>query len=178
MRLLSLLLATSLIAVAGCAKPSRPHTNYTHIGPDSPPAASYERPPEAAFARSDFAIGVRQMSSYYDVPGEAGYFMDGADYGFDSLSFIMTETQPHGGPPLHTHDTEEAHVIYSGRIEYLIGDRRFTVDGPCIVRIPAGVPHAFVNVGDTPLNVTGVFPSKRISYTQKGPNPLIHTKER
>ena len=31
--------------------------------------------------------------------------MNGADHGFESLSFILTETQPGGDPPLHTHET-------------------------------------------------------------------------
>ncbi len=172
MRLPVSVLAVAGAFILGCAK--QPESGYTHIGPDTLPLASYERPPAATFDRSSYAIELRQMGSFYDVPGEAGSFIDGEDYGFESLSVIMTETQPHGGPPLHTHDTEEAHVVFRGRVEYLIGDRRFTVDGPYIVRIPAGVPHAFINAGTVPLNMTAVFPSKRISYTEKGPNPLLH----
>ena len=45
------------------------------------------------------------------------------DYGFDRLSFVLTETQPNGGPPLHTHTVEEGHVVLSGRVTYVIGDR-------------------------------------------------------
>jgi mannose-6-phosphate isomerase-like protein (cupin superfamily) len=172
MRLISKVLAVAgVIATVSCAR--QPDSGYAHIGPDNRPSASYERPPSLSFERSDYTIKLQQMTSFYDAPGEAGFFINGGDYGFDSLSFIMTETHPHGGPPLHTHDTEEAHVLYRGRIEYIIGDRRFTVDGPYVVRVPAGVPHTFVNAGVAPLNLTAVFPSKRLSYTEIGPNPLV-----
>jgi oxalate decarboxylase/phosphoglucose isomerase-like protein (cupin superfamily) len=56
---------------------------------------------------------------------------------------------------------------------YVVGDRRFEAVGPYVVRIPAGVAHTFVNLGDQPLNLTAVFPSSHLSYTEIGPNPLI-----
>jgi len=89
----------------------------------------------------------------------------------------MSETQPGGGPPLHKHETEEAHVVYSGHVEYIIGDRRFKVVAPYVVRIPARVPHAFLNVGSEPINVTGVFPTKVRSYIELGPNPLMQRED-
>jgi hypothetical protein len=76
------------------------------------------------------------MTSFYDVPGEAGYLMSGRDYGFDGLSFVLTETHPNGGPPLHTHLVEEAHVILSGRMQYVVGDQRFVAKAPFVARVP------------------------------------------
>ena len=148
---------------------------YVHMGPDALPVESYERPPAVAFNRSDYAFKLEQMSSFYDVPGEAGYLINGEDYGFDSLSFILTETHPNGGPPLHTHETEEAHVVLRGSMEYIIGDRRFSVQGPYVARVPAGVPHTFLNTGGESLNLTAIFPSKRLTYTVVGANPLVKT---
>ena len=113
------------------------------------------------------------MTSFYDVPGEAGYFINGEDYGFDALSFILTETHPGGGPPLHTHDSEESHVVLHGRVEYLIGSRRFTVEGPYVARVPAGMPHTFRNAGSEPFNLIAVFPDKHLSYKELGKNPLL-----
>ena len=137
------------------------------------PAESYSRPPDASFDRSDYVIKVNQMSSFYDKPGEFGYAIHGEDYGFDRLSFVLTETQPNGGPPLHTHTVEEGHVVLSGRITYLIGDRRVTAEGPYIARVPAGVAHTFINSGAEPVNVIATFPSSRRDYTEVGPNPLV-----
>ena len=98
--------------LAGCGKKST--RQYIHIGPDRLPTKSYERTPEEPFNRSDYVVKLKQMTSFYDVPGEAGYFINGEDYGFDALSFILTETHPGGGPPLHTHDSEESHVVLHG----------------------------------------------------------------
>jgi hypothetical protein len=44
------------------------------MGSDAPPAESYERPPAVAFDRSDYALMLEQMSSFYDVPGVHGYY--------------------------------------------------------------------------------------------------------
>jgi len=147
------------LLLAGCGKKRTPQC--VHIGPDSLPTKSYERGPEERFNRSDYVIKLKQMTSFYDVPGEAGYFMNGEDYGFDALSFILTETQPGGGPPLHM------------QVEYVIGDRRFTVEGPYVARVPAGVPHTFRNAGTEPFNLIAVFPDKHLSYKELGKNPLM-----
>ena len=160
-----------LLLTANCAK--RPESGRTQVAVDSLPLQSFDRPPEQPFDRSDYVIGFKQMGSFYDVPGEFGHYVDGEEYGFKSLSIIMSETRPNGGPPLHTHETEEAHVLFSGTVEYIIGDRRFTVEGPYVVRIPAGVPHAFLNVGKQPATMTAVFPSGRLTYKEIEANPLV-----
>ena len=148
------------LLLAGCGKKRTPQ--YVHIGPDSLPTQSYEREPEERFNRSDYVIKLKQMTSFYDVPGEAGYFMNGEDYGFDGLSFILTETQAGGGPPLHTHESEESHVVLHGRVEYLIGSRRFTVEGPYVARVPAGMPHQSRSQSST------------VSSTVDGPEEATH----
>lgn len=102
--------------------------------------------------------------------------MEGAQYGFQSLSFIITETQPGGGPPLHVHECEEAHVLLEGKASYMIGDQRFTVKGPYVVKIPAGVPHTFVNAGAQPLRLIGVLPAGHIVWKALGPNPLVNKR--
>ena len=166
--------ALSIVALGAAltACEDREPSGYVHIGPDELPTESYARPPKNPRS-DDYVIKLENMISFYDVPGEAGYLMEGAVHGFESLSFILTETQPRGGPPLHTHETEEAHVIFRGRMGYVVGDRRFEAIGPFVVRIPAGVAHTFVNTGDQPLNLTAVFPSSHFSYTEIGPNPLV-----
>ena len=140
------------------------------------PKESYERQPEQPFNSSDYVFKPNQMTSFYDVPGEFGHAMEGAQYGFQSLSFIITETQPGGGPPLHVHECEEAHVLLEGTATYVLGNQKFTVKGPYVVKIPAGVPHTFINAGNQPLRLIGVLPAGRIVWKELGPNPL--TKKR
>src|SRR5581483_6493346 len=79
--------------------------------------------------------------------------LTGDEYGFESLSFIISETHPGGGPGLHVHDTEAAHVLLEGTAQYRIGDKTFTVHGPYVGKVPAGVPHTFINAGSKPFNL-------------------------
>lgn len=137
------------------------------------PDTSFWNKPIATFDTSDYVIELKHMQEFYDVPGEFGYIAEGKDYGFKSLSFIMTNTQPNGGPPLHVHDTEEAHIIHEGDILYTMGDKTFSAKGPYILRIPAGIPHTFINTGNKILNLTAVFPSRNLSYKELGRNPLV-----
>lgn len=140
------------------------------------PTQSYEKAAEAPFDRSNYVVRLKETKTFYDVPGEFGHMMDGQDFGFEALSFILTETHPNGGPPLHTHETEEAHVLLEGEVSYVIGDRRFATRAPYVARVPAGTPHTFINTGSAPFNLVAVFPSKRLTYKEVGPNPLV-TKE-
>lgn len=158
------------ILLSSCESP--PQT-YVKLGPKVFPNESYEHPPDVPIDANSYVITPNQMTGFYDAPGEAGYFAFGSQYGFDSLSFVITETHPQGGPPLHTHAVEEAHILLSGSIDYVIGEQRFTATAPYIARVPANVPHTFVNSGSTPLNLIGVFSRNDPGYEQLGPNPLI-----
>jgi mannose-6-phosphate isomerase-like protein (cupin superfamily) len=137
------------------------------------PGKSYQNKPEAVFGASDYVAHFRHMEAFYDVPGEFGFIAEGERYGFESLSFIITETQPSGGPPLHVHESEEAHVLLEGEVEYVIGDQRFAARGPYVARVPKGVPHTFANRGPCSFNLLAVFPTNRLTYKELGPNPLV-----
>ena len=142
------------------------------LGDPAEEKGSWVKPPLEPPNPSDYVIKLSQMGTFYDVPGEYGYMLEGEPHGFESLSFILTETHPGGGPPLHTHTSEEAHVLLEGTVVYVIGDRTFTASGPYIARVPPGVPHTFVNSGDQVFRLIAAFPDNRISYKELGPNPL------
>jgi mannose-6-phosphate isomerase-like protein (cupin superfamily) len=139
------------------------------------PPESYLREPEQPFNPSDMLFQFDQLAPFYCVPGEFGHFLEGQHYGFAALTLIITETYPGGGPPLHTHECEEAHVLVEGTVSYALGDQRFTATAPYVLRIPAGVPHAFVNVGPLPFRMVCAFPDSRFTEEELGPNPLIET---
>ena len=137
------------------------------------PDKEFTRPPETPHDSSAFFFNFDQLDYYYRVPGEFTHRLTGEEYGFESLSFIITETHPCGGPGLHTHDVEEAHVLLEGSAQYRVGDKTFIVQAPYIAKVPAGVPHTFINVGSKPFNLIAVFASKRPYTKRVGPNPLI-----
>jgi quercetin dioxygenase-like cupin family protein len=137
-----------------------PAKEFTH-------AAEKPHDPSALYFQFD------QLDHYYRVPGEFSHRLTGDQYGFENLSFIVTETHPGGGPGLHVHDTEEAHVLLEGRAKYRVGDKTFTVQAPYIAKVHAGVPHTFINDGGTTFNLVAVFASKHPNTKRVGPNPLI-----
>ena len=137
------------------------------------PDKDFTHPPEKPHDPTDLVFSFDQLDYYYRVPGEFTHRLNGDQYGFESLSLIITETHTGGGPGHHVHDTEEAHVLLEGTAEYRIGDKTFTVQAPYVARVPAGVQHTFINAGNKPFNLIAVFASKHPTTKRIGPNPLI-----
>jgi mannose-6-phosphate isomerase-like protein (cupin superfamily) len=137
------------------------------------PCQAFTRPPVRPHDPTDLLFTFDQLDHWYRVPGEFTHRLDGDQYGFEALSFIISETHPGGGPGLHVHDTEEAHVLLQGSAQYRIGEKTMTVQAPYVAKVPAGVPHTFINVGTEPFNLIAVFATKHPTTTRVGPNPLV-----
>ncbi|MCA1857694.1 cupin domain-containing protein [Massilia oculi] len=140
--------------------------------PPKPGAAYSARTATIGTPASNYVVKLEQMRKLAAGEGETTYLLNGATHGFRGLSFILTETAPGGGPPLHTHDSEEAHVLTAGTMSYVVGGRRFVVSAPYILRVPANTPHTFINAGSTPLQLTAVFDSAHYTFTRVADNPL------
>jgi len=151
----ALLLLTVLTPIAAYGHDAKPHENAAPVD-----------------ASSNYVIKLEEMTAIEAGKGERIHLLRGNEHGFKSLSFILTETAPGGGPPLHTHESEEAHVLTSGTMSYVIGDQTFVASAPYILRVPANTPHTFINAGTTPLSLTAVFDSADYTFTPVAPNPL------
>lgn len=137
------------------------------------PSESYLREPAAPITADQNVFAPEHLVSFYDVPGEYGHALEGGHYGLKGMSIITTDTYPGGGPPLHTHKSVEAHVLEKGHYRTLVDGKEMDVRAPAIVRIPAGVPHTFMNTSDEIIHVIGILPTDKIHYEELGPNPLI-----
>ena len=126
---------------------------------------------------SDYVVKLEEMTAIEAGQGEKIHLLRGNEHGFKSLSFILTETAPGGGPPLHTHESEEAHVLTAGTMSYVIGDQTFVVSAPYVLRVPANMPHTFINAGATPLSLTAVFGSANYTFKPIAANPLQKADE-
>ena len=87
----------------------------------------------------------------HSVPGETLLFkMSGHDPG-GAMDYIVLDVQPKNGPPLHVHlkQQETIHFV-EGRYKVQLGQEAFTCERGGFVCIPAGTPHAFMNIGETP----------------------------
>jgi mannose-6-phosphate isomerase-like protein (cupin superfamily) len=120
-------------------------------------------------------IDMGDMEGFYDEPGERGWILEGEKHGFGNTSVIITETASMGGPPLHTHGSEEVHILPKARLAYVMGESYFEVEGPCAMRIPAGIAHTFLNIGAEPVRLVCFFPHNNFwsNYDELGLNPLV-----
>jgi quercetin dioxygenase-like cupin family protein len=108
---------------------------------------------------NDFVIKMNEMVTINPAPGEYVTIMEGKRHGFNNTTIGITHTQQGGGAPLHTHETEESHVLVTkGRVRYQLGNEVFVVKGPYIINIPPMVPHAFMNLRKKPIKLVVTFP--------------------
>ena len=113
---------------------------------------------------TDYAVTLDKLPVINPGPGEYVHVMEGQRNGYNNLTIGITETFPGGAPPMHSHEGEESHVLLEGDILYALGDTMFTIKGPYIVNIPAGVPHAFKNIGKKTANLVVIFPTNIWKY--------------
>jgi quercetin dioxygenase-like cupin family protein len=124
-------------------------------GPFTPPKMKYF---------NDYAVTLDQLPVINPGPGEYVHVMEGQRHGYKNLTIGITETFPGGAPPMHSHEGEESHVLLEGDILYALGDTMFTIKAPYMVNIPAGVPHAFKNIGKKTVNMVVIFPTNIWKY--------------
>lgn len=113
---------------------------------------------------SEYAVTLDKLPVINPGPGEYVHVMEGQRNGYNNLTIGITETFPGGAPPMHSHEGEESHVLLEGDILYALGDTMFTIKAPYIVNIPAGVPHAFKNIGGKTANLVVIFPTNVWKY--------------
>ena len=113
---------------------------------------------------SDYVATVEKLPVINPGPGEYVHVMEGQRNGYKNLTIGVTETFPDGAPPMHSHEGEESHVLLEGDILYALDDTMFTIKAPYIVNIPAGMPHAFKNIGKKTANLVVIFPTNVWKY--------------
>ena len=112
----------------------------------------------------DYAVTLDKLPVINPGPGEYVHVMEAQRNGYKNLTIGITETFPGGAPPMHSHEGEESHVLLEGEIEYALGDTIFTIKAPYIINIPAGMPHAFKNIGKKTANLVVIFPTNIWKY--------------
>ena len=171
---------TILVGVVFFVRAAQPQKSSRVASPQAQeklPDENFTHPPEKPHDPAALYFTFDQLDHYYRVPGEFTHRLIGDQYGFEGLSFFITETHPGGGPGFHVHDTEEAHILLEGSVQYHIRDKTFTIQAPYVLKVPAGVPHTFINVGSKPFNLIVVFASNHPDTQRIGPNPLVAARQ-
>ena len=92
------------------------------------------------------------------VPGESFvYKLTGDDSG-GTLDYFIVTIDPKIGPPLHLHHNQnEVFHFLKGRYKVQIGEQISICESGDFAYIPAGTPHAFVNISDEVGEFIAVF---------------------
>lgn len=67
--------------------------------------------------------------------------------------------------PLHHHNCDEQVTLLEGMAEVEIDGERTPLERYDTTYIPAGKPHRFINVGDSPLLILWVYATDRVTRT-------------
>lgn len=74
-----------------------------------------------------------------------------------SIVEFATPPRPAAGPPAHTHPHAETFVVLDGRLLFLVGSERMTVEAGTVAFVPGGVVHTFANIATTPTRFLTIF---------------------
>jgi quercetin dioxygenase-like cupin family protein len=91
-------------------------------------------------------------------PGRDLVFKVTGDDTGGAFDYFVVEVAPHGGPPLHVHhgQQESIHAL-EGRYKVRIGDEEHVLEEGGFALMPAGLPHAFLNLTGEPGRVVVVY---------------------
>jgi mannose-6-phosphate isomerase-like protein (cupin superfamily) len=89
--------------------------------------------------------------------------LQGEDLGGLGVSLIFVDAPPGRGTQLHTHPYDTVFIVQEGRGTFFAGDEQRESRPGDIVRIPADLPHRFVNSGDTNLRQLDIHLNPRFS---------------
>ncbi len=107
-------------------------------------------------------------------PGYRNFVLAGRDQGMECVAGYSV-IEPGAGAPLHAHkDTDEVFIVLEGTLEFRLDEDRRLVGPNHTIAIPAGVPHAFVAVGTSPVRMFTFLPrtqtiSDATVYFEGGP---------
>ena len=105
-----------------------------------------------------FALSVQEGRRLQSGPGRDLIFKATGDDTAGAFDYFIVEVAPHGGPPLHVHhDQHETIHVLKGRFKIAVGDELFRCDEGGFALMPAGLPHAFLNLTAEPADVLVVY---------------------
>jgi quercetin dioxygenase-like cupin family protein len=98
-----------------------------------------------------------------------------------ALDYFIVQVAPHGGPPLHVHHQQEETIhVLAGRFKVRIGDELHTLERGGFAYLPAGLPHAFLNLTEEPAEIVVVYTPGGCHrfYEELGPATRTATPDR
>jgi quercetin dioxygenase-like cupin family protein len=108
----------------------------------------------------DIYLRVRAAAALPATDG--GRAFSGAEHGA-GVSVLLIDAAPGDSEDRHRHPVEEVVAVQGGLATFLLGERqrRIVRDGE-VVRIPAGVPHRWINTGDARFRAVAAHGAREI----------------
>ena len=91
------------------------------------------------------------------LPGIEHMTLAGAPLGLKQLSVWRQSVAPGGATPPHRHDCEEVVLVHAGQGELHVNGQVHAFGPDTTVVVPRNAAHQIINVGRTPLELTGIF---------------------
>jgi mannose-6-phosphate isomerase-like protein (cupin superfamily) len=85
----------------------------------------------------------------------------GDDHGA-TVSLILDNSGPGGGPRLHKHPYDETWVVERGELVFQLGEELYDVGSGDVVIVPPDVPHKFTNKGPERSRMVCIHASPRM----------------
>ncbi|RSM91631.1 cupin domain-containing protein [Kibdelosporangium aridum] len=82
-----------------------------------------------------------------------------------SVTTGVTSFAPGTGIPLHSHNVDECVLVLEGEATVTIGEDEFDVDAGVNTWVPAGVPHRFVNRGNSLMRIFWIYGGLQVTRT-------------
>ena len=94
-------------------------------------------------------------------PGYRNFVLAGREQGLACIAGYSV-LEPGAGAPLHAHnDVDEIFIVLEGTLDFRLGEERRLVEANHTIAIPAGVKHAFIAVGPSPVRMFTFMPRDR-----------------
>jgi quercetin dioxygenase-like cupin family protein len=117
-----------------------------------------ETPTEMRTQAEPRVLGPDEGLRLQSGPGRDLVFKVTGDDTGGAFDYFVVDVAPHGGPPLHVHHRqEEAIHALVGRYKVRIGDAEHTIEEGGFAYMPAGLPHAFLNLTGEPGRIVIVY---------------------
>ena len=107
-----------------------------------------------------------------ELPGISHRTLAGHEHGLPQLWIRRQTLAPRAATPPHSHDTEEVVLCHAGRGEVHLDGQVHRFDAASSVLLPRDVPHQIFNVGDEPMEITGVFPAAPVGVFDLAGQPM------
>ena len=104
------------------------------------------------------------------------HLLEGQEFGLEHLTLTLGESPPGQFTRLHRQEAEELIIVHAGKGAYTIGETTVEAGPGDVLLIPSGVPHRWVNNGDTPLVHTGVFSTGNFAMVTVD-EPATHSQD-